>query len=251
VKQQYSQARLGLILTALVMIFYGCARALPAETMKIDYAVSLVVLPARVSSAPVSAVDPSCLAGRWTVQNLREMMLESHEKTQGSLDLKRIEGEVAYSFDDQGTMTIAFDRLTVVLRGVLDGQVMQVEQVIDGAASARYSLDQYMGRVMLTSFSGEGITVGLDINGQRLVEGNFPVWRAFISDPAGEMGKPTSLVEYAQVQVECTGDSLTLQAFDPLPGPAIRLARWVDPALSLPMPPKMQDDLVSASPPMR
>jgi hypothetical protein len=223
VKSKLSKTRLILLAIALTGLVVGCARTMPLLLLAPKSAGAMSVSSIPVTNAVVNTLDPACLVGKWSVSNLQQMMYQSYLQSDSNFQLEDITGQAQYAFDSQGGMTITFDQLSAEFSGQVDGQRMKIQQVLEGTAESRYSLDKTTGRLMLTNFTGDGIVFALEINGQRLVEGNFPAWRAFTTEAIGEVGKPTSLVEYAQVQVDCSGDQMTIQAVDPLPGPLVVL----------------------------
>jgi hypothetical protein len=80
--------------------------------------------------------------------------------------------------------------------------------------------------LVLSSFGGEGILFSLDINNQRLAEGNLPAWRAFTSTLSdGSALTPGPLMEQARTSAACEGNTLILQTIDPDVGPKVQLRR--------------------------
>jgi hypothetical protein len=222
---QSRRAHYVLVFVVLTTMIFGCARLQPSSvdttgTTASQYANNLGYTPVKVS-----ILDSACLVGKWNVSNLQQVMYESYLHSQSAFQLENINGQAVYEFDTQGTMTIYLVRLAASMNGEVDKQKIRVYQEIDGSATALYTIDQKSSRLFLTGFGGDGVLFSLDINGQRLLEGDLPSWRAFTSDLTSGIGKPTSLVDYAYVQVECNEDVLTIQSIDPLPGPLVQLKR--------------------------
>jgi hypothetical protein len=223
--QQSMHARMALVLTVLASVILGCASMQSVSFKLPGNAASQAITKFDFSPVKNTTLDPTCLVGKWEVSNIQQMMYESYLQSQSALQLENIGGHAIYEFDAEGKMTIFFIRLAASLSGEMDGREMRVYQQIDGSAVAQYTFDTKTSRIFLTSFGGDGVLFSLDINDQRLLEGDLPSWRVFTSDLTSGIGKPTSLVEYAQVQVDCSADSMTIQSVDPLPGPTVHLKR--------------------------
>lgn len=186
-------------------------------------------LPANTLSAvstTINGLDAACLIGVWEAVDLPNAMAESFRQTTSGLALQGVEGRVLYRFTADGVFTIAFDRLTATLVGTLDGREVTAQQMLHGQADARYDVLAEQEELVLSSFGGEGILFSLDINNQRLAEGNLPAWRAFtntLSD--GSVLTPGPLMEQARTSAACQGDTLILQTIDPEVGPEVQLRR--------------------------
>ncbi len=179
-----------------------------------------------LSIPTTSGLDAACLVGLWEAVDLPTAMAESFRQTTTGLALQGVEGRVLYRFAPDGTFTIDFDRLTATLTGTLDNRPVTAQQVLHGQAIARYDIVPQQQELVLSSFGGEGIVFSLDINNQRLAEGNLPAWRAFtntLSD--GSALTPGPLMEHARTEAVCEGDSLILQTIDPNVGPEVLLKR--------------------------
>lgn len=173
-----------------------------------------------------SGLDAACLVGLWEAVDLPNAMAESFRQTTSGLALQGVEGRVLYRFTADGAFTIEFDRLTATLYGTLDGREVTAQQMLHGQADARYAVLVEQEELVLSSFGGEGILFSLDINNQRLAEGNLPAWRAFtntLSD--GSALTPGPLMEQARTTAACSGDTLILQTIDPEVGPEVQLRR--------------------------
>lgn len=171
-------------------------------------------------------LDAACLVGLWEAVDLPNAMAESFRQTTTGLALQGVDGRVLYRFTADGAFTIEFDRLTATLNGTLDGREVIAQQVLHGQADARYDVLAEQEELVLSSFGGEGILFSLDINNQRLAEGNLPAWRAFtntLSD--GSALTPGPLMEQARTAAACQGDTLVLQTIDPEVGPEVQLRR--------------------------
>lgn len=172
------------------------------------------------------ALDPGCLVGSWEAANLAQAMAESIPMAQGSLVLEGVEGQVQYLFGQDGTLQIQYHQLAAVMTGLIDSREARVVQTLNGSGTARYQVDPRLGEILLSDFGGDGITSSLSINGQVLAEGSLPVWLAFAAgsvetDP--NASPPEMLASRAAAF--CQGDVLTIQAIEPLPGPAVNLFR--------------------------
>lgn len=182
--------------------------------------------PATASAPAKKALDPACLVGLWEAVDLPAAMAESFRQTTTGLALQGVEGRVLYRFSPDGVLSIDFDRLTATLAGTLDGREVTAQQALHGQATARYHTFAKEDEIVLSSFGGEGILFTLDINNQRLAEGNLPAWRAFtntLSD--GSALTPGPLMEQARTTAACEGDQLILQTIDPDVGPEVLLKR--------------------------
>lgn len=178
------------------------------------------------SATIARGLDAACLVGLWEAVDLPAAMAESFRQTTTGLALQSVEGRVLYRFAPDGTLTIEFDRLTATLSGTLDNRPVTAQQVLSGQATALYHVLVEEEELVLSSFGGEGILFSLDINNQRLAEGNLPAWRAFtntLSD--GSALTPGPLMEQARAEATCEGDSLILQTIDPQVGPEVLLKR--------------------------
>lgn len=187
-----------------------------------------LTLPADTQPAAptTSGLDAACLIGLWEAVDLPNAMAESFRQTTTGLALQGVEGRVLYRFTADGAFTIEFDRLTATLYGSLDGREVTAQQMLHGQANARYDVMAQQEELVLSSFGGEGILFSLDINNQRLAEGNLPAWRAFtntLSD--GSALTPGPLMEQARTAAACQGDTLILQTIDPEVGPEVQLRR--------------------------
>jgi hypothetical protein len=76
-------------------------------------------------------------------------------------------------------MGIDFKSVEVALNGQMDNHTVNATEWMQGAATARYSVDEERQILTLQDFGGDGIQVTVEINGYTLVDGNFPAWRAF------------------------------------------------------------------------
>jgi hypothetical protein len=119
---------------------------------------------------------------------------------------------------------ISYESLVASFSGVVDEQAMTVHQVFEGAATAQYLVDAPRGELILSGFGDQGIYTSLEINGQRLAEGNLPVWRAFTTS-LNEQNQVSSPIVYSIVSAACMGDTLSIQAQEPFLGPVVMLKR--------------------------
>ena len=228
-------ACLALVCTALGGMLFGCTAArnqsdIP-ETGQLSSAGEAAAqairwLPTLVpptipppTATPDTGLHTACLVGTWAVQDLQQVMADSFSNTHSTLTLETVEGEMLYQFTEDGWMTIQFHQFGANFSGEVDGLPVNAHQVLDGSATAQYQIDDTQDELVLTEFGGEGISAALDINEQRLAEGNLPAWQAFTSGLSnGADAVPTPLVAYARLAVECSPDKLTLQMIEPKSG---------------------------------
>lgn len=176
--------------------------------------------PLAPSSTPV-VLDAACLSGAWEVANLTDAIAPG-QASEG-LAVQRVDGRVEYRFDPNGSLTITFDQLNTTLSGTMNKRSVSAVETFNGSALASYQVDPPNQQIILSNFGGEGILVELDINGQRLAEGNLPAWQAFTSGPGSpQEGTP---VQASRAQVTCSGSDLTLRVLDPVGGPDLHLIR--------------------------
>lgn len=181
--------------------------------------------PTRTATPEVIKVDPACLVGKWQVSDLPVAMAQSYSQSGSSLQLQGVDGQATYNFDGNGNMTIAFSHLIATFMGTIDNRDVTAQQGLDGSGTARYQVNPVEGQAVFSDFGGQGLLSTLDINGQRIAEGNIPVWRAFTSSLSDDTTTPPSLVEYSRASVRCDNDTMTIQAVEPLPGPVVNLSR--------------------------
>lgn len=173
----------------------------------------------------VAKVDPACLVGTWQVANLPDAMSQSYAQSGSTLQLQTVDGRATYAFDANGSMTITFSHLDATFTGNIDNHDVTARQGLDGSGTAHYQVNSDEGQVIFSDFGGQGLLSTLDINGQRIAEGNIPVWRAFSSSLTNDNSAPASLIEYSRAAVTCQNNAMTIQAIEPLPGPAVTLTR--------------------------
>ena len=181
---------------------------------------------AQPTTTPDVGLRSACLAGSWEAQDLDQVMADSFANTHSTLKLEAVEGEMLYQFTEDGRLTIRFNKFSAHFSGEMDGLPIDAYQLLDGSATARYQIDETQDELVLTDFGGEGISAALDINQQRLAEGNLPAWRAFTSGLSnGADAVPTPLVAYARLAVQCVEDQIVLHMVEPKSGPEIQLVR--------------------------
>ena len=73
-------------------------------------------------------------------------------------------------------MTIDFSHLSATLEGMVDQRQVTAQQSLNGSATAYYQVDLAENQIIISDFGGEGVQFGLDINGQRVTEGNLPAY---------------------------------------------------------------------------
>lgn len=236
----YRRHFLSLILLAAVLLTSACSRswvpygALQPTPPSPDPGIFDTGLPAgavAATSQPPTltarpAVDAACLEGAWQVVDLSRAMADSYAQSESTLLLQQVEGAANYEFSADGLMKITYAQLAATFSGTLDERPVSVRQSIDGSATAKYQIDPVETQLILSDFGDSGILFSLAINQQVLVEGDLPIWQAFTSAiSTGESGQPALVVQSARVSVNCQGDSLNIQAVDPVPGPQIELRR--------------------------
>ena len=171
------------------------------------------------------------MVGVWQVADLAQVVTTSYARSNTPLQVDSVEGQTLYQFDSAGGMLITFQSLTANLSGAVEGQALTARSEMTGTATASYQVDEAHQQIVLSSFGGDGIQFSLDINGQRLAEGDLPAWRAFSASlasqdqPPAEGGISTTEAERARASVSCRADRLTIQALDPQPGPEMILNR--------------------------
>lgn len=175
-------------------------------------------------SSSLPALDAACPIGIWQVTNLPEAMSQSLTQSSSSLQLRRVDGNTQYEFTSNGNMTIHFDHLAATLVGTVDNRPVTAVQSLDGSASALYQVDPSSQQILLYNFGGGGVQFGLDINGQRLIEGTLPVWQAFTSGLSGN-NKPAAKIQSSRVAVACSRDTMRINSLSPLSGPQVNLQR--------------------------
>lgn len=161
------------------------------------------------------------MLGVWQAADLSQALESSLARVGSGLALQQVEGQALYEFTEGGGMKLTFQHLVATLAGQVDGREMTATQTLDGAGSARYTVDEASRQVQLSDFGGAGIRFALDINGQRLAEGSLPVWSMFAT------GQPVAenQVQSSRWSADCGGDTLELRAIDPVAGPEVQLRR--------------------------
>lgn len=183
-------------------------------------------------------LDSDCLVGVWTMANLPGAMAEILEREQASLKLSSVNGQVTYAFDPSGEMRITFDALSAELNGMVEGQEVRVQQNVAGSGTARYAVDALSEQLALSEFGGQGIESSLAINGQVIAERQLPLWGAFSGGSTADGGSGSTEgsaplpggpapenVAISRADASCDGNTLTLQAVEPIAGPAVILER--------------------------
>ncbi len=250
---QWASLRLFALSLALILLLAACTPDLflnnpaavtpnPSSNNNETAVPGTVQLLQTVTSAPTPTVpqfvlDQTCLEGEWQVTDLNQAMNQSFNQVHGSLQLEKVAGRMLYSFLASGQMRIAFNHLTATFNGQVDQRQVTAAQSLDGSATADYQLDATEGQLTLTDFGGDGMQFSLMINDQLLAQGSLPAWQAFTASQAvvaaaatsassqNNGQQATSAVESARVSVTCTGDQMTIQALQPIPGPILNLER--------------------------
>ena len=182
--------------------------------------------PDTAAPEPTSAntLDAACLTGMWQVTDLQQAMAGSLAASGSTLLLERVDGRAVYVFGADGGMSLTYEQLTAALSGTVENRPVNVLQSLNGAATARYTVDPAAGVIEMSAFGGDGIRSSLSINGQTLAEGSLPVWLAFTRGQAQPGAEPT-VVQSSRAAAACQGNTLILQALEPVPGPPLRLER--------------------------
>jgi hypothetical protein len=172
----------------------------------------------------------TCMVGNWTVADLQRSMIESHARSNSPLVIQSVEGETRYAFRPGGILEISFENLVTTLSGVIEGKDIQARSRMTGVATAEFSVNAQFNEVVFSNFGGDGIVFTTEINGQVLGQGNFPAWRAFSSNLAGNSPEmptagPTRVVNQSYAAVTCVRDEMRLQTIDPTPGQEVKLRR--------------------------
>ncbi len=202
---------------------------IPTRVSTIAPAIPTEMQPAQPTLTPTSLIPllgQSCLVGTWQVTNIAQSMSASLAQNQPGLQLQRVDGQAIYQFSADGNMKLTYQRLSYTLSGTVENHPVTARQSLDGTATAHYDVDAGNHQIVLTNFGDSDIQIGLDINGQRLVEGSLPIWQAFTSGLAGQTNSSAAPpVLSSRANATCTVDKLVIQAAAPAPGPEVDLKR--------------------------
>lgn len=175
------------------------------------------------SGQPVSA---ACMVGTWQVADLNQVMADSLAQSGASLTLEAVEGRALYQFNADGELILLYDKLSARMAGQVEGQPVVVTQLLDGSGTARYTLDENTGELVMSGFGGDGIQSRLVVNDQVLAEGSVAVWQALAGQLSGSTAQEVgAALDETRAAVTCSGDSLVIQSLKPVPSPPVRLER--------------------------
>jgi hypothetical protein len=221
--KRWPARKMGAVLNALALLMMlallGCSGN-PGFTLQTP-----TFVPPQPTSTPAPALDTACLQGEWVITNMQETISDVNAMKGSSLRVTEIGGTAIYRFLPDGEMEIEFDRLTVSFSGMVDGKPISARDRMDGVATANYRVDGTQEVITFTNFGGDDITFIIHVDGKLLAEGSLPAWKIFSSVTGQQRASASRTVTHARASAECSGADLTIQALDPIPGPAVRLTK--------------------------
>jgi hypothetical protein len=155
----------------------------------------------------------ACLPGDWQLENAEAYFKEALRASGSRAELKEVAGGLIYRFDLEGQLQISFNDFAVTFNAPVEGGSMLTRSSLNGSAAAEYRSEDD-DELVLSAFSGAGVLLGIEVDGQLLVQTALPAWASFfaaLSSAAGKVSPAATPPAEVRAGYNCTGDRLVLR----------------------------------------